>query len=96
MASPLCATAGRKNADLFACIALWDNLKMADEFDNVCRVSALENVEEVLSLLWGDNVKEDIFERWSQGKYFKDPFSESNLLPLIESERFQWLRCMVR
>lgn len=40
---------------------------MADESDNVCRVTPFENVDEVLSLLWGDDVKEDIFERWSQG-----------------------------
>ena len=44
--------------------------KMADE-QSVCRVSSFENVGEILSLLWGENVKEDIFERWSQGKAFK-------------------------
>jgi len=43
--------------------------KMADEH-MVCRVSSFENVGEILSLLWGENVKEDIFERWSQGKAF--------------------------
>ncbi|KAM7447981.1 hypothetical protein ABFA07_003888 [Porites harrisoni] len=43
---------------------------MADESDNVCRVTPFENVDEVLSLLWGDDVKEDIFERWSQGFVF--------------------------
>ena len=42
---------------------------MADE-NNVCRVSAFENADEVLSLLWGENLSEDIFERWSQGKDF--------------------------
>ena len=42
---------------------------MADE-QKVCRVSSFENVGEILSLLWGENVKEDIFERWSQGKAF--------------------------
>jgi len=42
---------------------------MADE-QNVCRVSSFENVGEILSLLWGENVKEDIFERWSQGFMF--------------------------
>ncbi|CAH3017394.1 unnamed protein product [Porites evermanni] len=41
---------------------------MADESDN--RVTPFENVDEVLSLLWGDDVKEDIFERWSQGFVF--------------------------
>lgn len=45
------------------------NSKMADE-NNVCRVSAFENVDEILSLLWGESVREDIFERWSQGKDF--------------------------
>lgn len=40
---------------------------MADE-ESFCRVSAFESVDEVLRLLWGENVKEDIFERWSQGK----------------------------
>lgn len=43
---------------------------MADE-QNVCRVSSFENVGEILSLLWGEDVKEDIFERWSQGKVLK-------------------------
>lgn len=42
---------------------------MADE-QNVCRVSSFENVGEILSLLWGEDVKEDIFERWSQGFVF--------------------------
>ncbi|KAL9967773.1 hypothetical protein ACROYT_G026065 [Oculina patagonica] len=42
---------------------------MADE-DSVCRVSSFENFGEVLSLLWGENLKEDIFERWSQGFVF--------------------------
>ena len=45
------------------------NSKMADE-NNVCRVSACENVDEILSLLWGESIREDIFERWSQGKDF--------------------------
>lgn len=49
------------------CIVGSVNSKMADESDNVCRVTPFENVDEVLSLLWGDDVKEDIFERWSQG-----------------------------
>lgn len=47
------------------CIVGSVNSKMADESDN--RVTPFENVDEVLSLLWGDDVKEDIFERWSQG-----------------------------
>ncbi|XP_068670220.1 ubiquitin carboxyl-terminal hydrolase MINDY-3-like [Montipora foliosa] len=42
---------------------------MAD-VNNVCQVSNLENVDEVLRLLWGESVKEDIFERWSQGFVF--------------------------
>ena len=43
---------------------------MADE-QNVCQVSSFENVGEILSLFWGENVKEDIFKRWSQGNAFE-------------------------
>ncbi|KAK2570214.1 Ubiquitin carboxyl-terminal hydrolase MINDY-3 [Acropora cervicornis] len=42
---------------------------MAD-VDNACPVSPFENVEEILRLLWGKNVKDDIFKRWSQGFVF--------------------------
>ena len=43
---------------------------MAD-VDNACPVSPFENVEEILRLLWGKNVKDDIFKRWSQGINYK-------------------------
>lgn len=69
MASPLRATAEVKNVVSLVSIALWVSSKMADE-DDVCRVSAFEKADEVLSLLWGQNVSEDIFERWSQGRDF--------------------------
>ncbi|XP_058954761.2 ubiquitin carboxyl-terminal hydrolase MINDY-3 [Pocillopora verrucosa] len=42
---------------------------MADDED-VCRVMSSENFDEVLNLVWGTNVKEEIFERWSQGFVF--------------------------
>lgn len=44
---------------------------MADDED-VCRVMSSENFDEVLNLVWGTNVKEEIFERWSQGIVSKD------------------------
>lgn len=50
---------------------------MAD-VDNVCPVSPFENVEEILRLLWGENVKDDIFKRWSQGINYKVRFEKAN------------------
>ena len=40
---------------------------MAAEGDNECCTAKVPELEELVKLVWGGSVKEDVFKRWSQG-----------------------------
>lgn len=40
------------------------------ETEEECNSSSLKGTDELVKLVWGKSIKEDVFERWSQGIYF--------------------------